>query len=100
MDCYRHPGVASTATCVACAQPICPDCRDDVAGSAMCRSCVAVASARLSAQTNPAAEPSFDLGPGATRPVQTMAAPAVALQGGPGATALDSTAPGIVRRIG
>ena len=48
MECYRHPGTAATTTCVACSQPICPECREDVAGHPMCHSCVAAASARLS----------------------------------------------------
>ncbi len=63
MDCYRHPGVASTATCVACAQPICPECREEVAGHAMCHACVAAAAARLSAGQAP--PPQADGNPGA-----------------------------------
>src|SRR5260370_30691884 len=56
MDCYRHPGVVSTATCVACAQPICAECQEEVAGHAMCHPCVAAAAARLSAEEDSASQ--------------------------------------------
>src|SRR5438874_2548144 len=54
MDCYRHPATGSTATCVACDQPICEECREEVAGHAMCKPCVAATQARLSQQEAPA----------------------------------------------
>jgi hypothetical protein len=56
MDCYRHPGTAAAATCVACAQPICPECREEIAGHPMCRPCVADAQARLSQEGEPEAQ--------------------------------------------
>src|SRR5712692_3660890 len=62
MDCHRHLGVVSTAVCVACAQPICAECQEEVAGHAMCRPCVAAAQARLSS------------GPGAAVPSEAGAA--------------------------
>src|SRR5690349_10756556 len=48
MECYRHGGTASTATCVGCQQSICAECTEEVAGHPMCQPCVAAAQARLS----------------------------------------------------
>lgn len=47
-NCYRHPGTAASTTCVACNQPICTECREEVAGHPMCQPCVIAAEARLS----------------------------------------------------
>jgi len=50
MDCYLHPGKVAAAQCVACGQPICEACREDVAGHGMCRPCVAATQARLASE--------------------------------------------------
>jgi hypothetical protein len=55
MDCHNHAGTGSVTTCIACQQPICADCREEVAGHAMCHPCVAAAQERLAAA--PAAAP-------------------------------------------
>src|SRR5579862_7445396 len=98
MNCYRHPEAGAEATCVACEQPICVECREEVAGHPMCHPCVAAAQARL---TQPAAAaapvvlppaPQSAYAPAATAPVPPPAyAPA-------GSTAY-AHAPGIGRRI-
>src|SRR6476619_1652840 len=48
MDCYRHEGTQSEASCVGCQQPICKECTEEVAGHPMCQPCVAAAKDRLS----------------------------------------------------
>jgi hypothetical protein len=53
-ECYAHPGSEAAATCVACARPVCGECREDVAGHAMCRACVAATQERLGAEAAPA----------------------------------------------
>src|SRR6266487_1395988 len=53
MECYRHGGTDSTATCVGCQRPICAACTEEVAGHPMCQSCVAEAQARLAPQPAP-----------------------------------------------
>src|SRR5262245_46386671 len=55
MECYSHPGAAAAATCIACEKPICAECREELAGHAMCHACVAATQARLSADTAPTA---------------------------------------------
>jgi hypothetical protein len=50
MQCFRHPEAVSAAQCVGCEQPICADCREDVADHPMCHACVAAAEARLAHQ--------------------------------------------------
>ena len=107
MDCYQHPGTTSTATCVSCAQPICPECREEVAGHPMCRPCMAAASARLvdaagpSAGTPPAA--AFASAPvsGASTDAAAIGMP-VGQSAGPMASlsADYGTAPGFMRRVG
>jgi hypothetical protein len=102
MDCYRHPGTASTATCVACAQPICQECREDVAGHPMCHSCVAAASARLG--DAPAANPEAGVEPGPTTWL-TSAPTAPGVSSPPAPTHVQApkefgAAPGLVRRVG
>src|SRR5436309_4061680 len=85
MNCYRHPEAEADATCVACGQPICEECREEVAGHPMCHPCVAAAQARLSQPTAPAAPTVLPQAP------QPVYAPA-------GVTAY-AQAPGIGRRI-
>src|SRR5438128_5817586 len=53
MNCYRHPETASIAACVACGQPICQECREEVANHPMCHPCVAASRARLSQPAAP-----------------------------------------------
>jgi hypothetical protein len=102
MDCYRHGGVASVATCVGCSQPICEECREEVAGHAMCQPCVAAAEARLSqppapwlAQESSAVEGAAIAGeaPAAgASPPETLTEQAAELPEG--------TPPGLLRRLG
>ena len=107
MDCYRHPGTASTATCVACAQPICQECREDVAGHPICHSCVAAASARLSdappaipepGSVEPATAPWLADAPAASG---VYSPPASQLAPAPHEASKEfGAAPGIARRVG
>src|SRR5438132_1091447 len=109
MECYRHSGVVSAAKCVACSQPICEECREDVAGHAMCRPCVVAAQARLSSEpglaapmdagaaAGPADEAvpaaaSSDAGAGSAASVQPASAQ-------PAAAAKEFVRPGIGRRL-
>jgi hypothetical protein len=106
MDCYRHPGVTSTATCISCAQPICGDCREDVAGHVMCQPCVAAASARLGDAAQPipiapapapmAASTSALVDP--TTAGTLLAQPITELPAG--VPAFAGAAPGFMRRVG
>jgi hypothetical protein len=54
MSCYRHPEAAEVATCIAYKEPICAECREEVAGHPMCAPCVAAAQERLAASPAPA----------------------------------------------
>ena len=54
MNCQYHPDTPAVATCVACQQPICAQCREEVAGHPMCRPCVAASQAQLSQDAAPA----------------------------------------------
>jgi hypothetical protein len=63
MNCYRHPAALSTAFCNTCAKPICRECRDDVAGYAMCPACVAAAQSELGKSSS-----TVDAGMGAREP--------------------------------
>lgn len=111
MDCYRHPGAAAVATCIGCRQPICPECREEVAGHPMCHPCVAAAATRLSTESDspaaaatPATEqatatPSGSLAPASPAPEYAaagapLAAP-IPLPGPP----IDGVPPGLARRI-
>lgn len=40
MECYIHSGTEATAHCVSCNKWICNGCREEVAGYAMCHTCV------------------------------------------------------------
>lgn len=101
MDCYRHEGTASVATCVSCSQPVCEECREEVAGHAMCRPCVAAAEARiappaapvLGAQPTPAGEAALTIAPSAVATASEAPADDIAplLEGDP---------PGLLRRLG
>jgi hypothetical protein len=68
MDCYIHPGVASTAACAGCGQPICSGCGEEIAGHRMCSSCVAAAQARIAAEQS---VPSFSAPLAPASPVLT-----------------------------
>ena len=72
MDCYRHGGTVSTATCVGCQQSICTECTEEVAGHPMCQPCVAAAKDRLSQPQAPW------LGEGATSSAPAAASMAAA----------------------
>src|ERR1051326_2642918 len=61
MDCYRHPGTDASATCVAGEQPICSECREEVAGHPMCRPCVAATQAHFSEQQPAATAPAVQI---------------------------------------
>jgi hypothetical protein len=108
MECYRHPGVVPTATCVACSQPICPECQEEVAGHAMCHPCVTAAAARLSAEGDPASPaapngsanaPTEGTVPAAdSAPLAHTLQPEPALHG-PAAPAKELVRPGLARRI-
>jgi hypothetical protein len=60
MSCYRHPEAAEVATCIACKQAICAECREEVAGHPMCPPCVAAAQERLAASPAPVASAAGD----------------------------------------
>lgn len=101
MDCYRHPGTPSVATCISCAQPVCEECREVVAGHPMCKACVADASARLSTSSSESAGAALTSVPASTVTVNPTAStagviPEVAMdvaQGQWGAP------PGLARRV-
>jgi hypothetical protein len=112
MDCYRHEGAPSTATCVGCQQPICADCREEVAGHPMCHPCVAAAQERLAqAPAQPPAPWLAGAAPAAGAATSTTDAPPALLAGStaavthPGAAnwvaaqPVELRAPGAGRRI-
>jgi hypothetical protein len=110
MNCYRHLGIPSAATCVACEQPICEECREEVAGHPMCRSCVAATQARLVEQETTAAptiEPARSGVVQAPPALMDYRVPSAAPNGGPqappsavpGAQMIDGPPPGLGRRI-
>jgi hypothetical protein len=95
MDCYRHPGTAAAATCVACRQPICAECQEEIAGHPMCHACVAAAEARLAQpETRPEAE---GIEQGALPP--PISAAAVPLAPASPTLPFDGVPPGLVRRV-
>jgi hypothetical protein len=110
MECYRHGGTESTATCVGCQRPICAECTEEVAGHPMCQPCVADAEARLSPQPAPwlaqAAPPPGELTPALAPsgevmlPGSTVATAATEVLADASAPAAMGTAPGILRRLG
>lgn len=40
MDCYYHPGTPATGVCQGCGNAICADCRMQMQGRLLCRTCV------------------------------------------------------------
>src|SRR5688572_15498176 len=107
MNCHRHPTAESSATCVACDQPICQECREGVAGYSMCHPCVAAAEARLAQQsastevTGPIAgtvsQPAAVADSTTLSTVTLTASPEVETD--PAAPVVNGTPPGPVRRI-
>jgi hypothetical protein len=101
MDCYRHEGVACVATCVSCSRPVCEECREEVAGHAMCPPCVAAAEARLAstpplgseAQPVLAGEAALADAPAAVTMLSEASAEEVA-------PVLEGDPPGLFRRLG
>lgn len=52
MQCYNHPQIEATATCVTCGKALCSSCAVDVGGRIHCQQCLA-AGAAASASTVP-----------------------------------------------
>lgn len=86
MDCYRHPGTAAAATCIACGQPVCPECRQEVAGHLMCQPCVSAAEARLAPPEAPWLPSAGQAAAPATAPAGVLIMPAGAVAAGLAAT--------------
>lgn len=51
MDCYYHPSIQASATCVSCGKAICQSCAVDISGRINCQSCVSTG--RVSQPTKP-----------------------------------------------
>jgi hypothetical protein len=106
MDCFRHPGTAAAATCVACRQPICSECQEEIAGHPMCHACVAAAEARLAQPETPPAPESVEqaVSPGpvplaSAEPAPIYSAAAVPLAPASRTLPFDGAPPGPVRRV-
>jgi hypothetical protein len=107
MDCYHHPGIGAAATCVACRQPICAECQEEIAGHPMCHACVAAAAARLAQPETRAEAEGVEQGapiaplPAALAPPTPISAAAVPLAPASPTPALpfDGVPPGLVRRV-
>lgn len=99
MNCYRHPSAPAAAECVACLEPICATCREDVAGHAMCRPCLLREESRLQMEgAAPAgATGSYYAGPAAAADPAGLrpADPLADLQ----AISIPGKAPGAARRV-
>lgn len=56
--CYNHASVSSSAACVQCGMPFCPDCLEAVAGRPVCKRCLPAMQARVEQQMASAPPPS------------------------------------------